>query len=170
MYNECLILKWGIQLHVCGGQDLRICINHALLSYTPSYQFCTHPYELLRTEGGLEMRLSLCLWDHNYRQRLLVLAVRILHQRACSLQKYKNLELVTYVASTEIILRSRVFITMNVEWVTETSRMEEVDSMRRHSPMKPSTIGSTSSTSPFSLDSNGGNFTFRLPFTWTTCA
>ena len=68
---------------------------------------------------------------------------------------------VTYVASIEIILKSRVLVTVNVEWGIDTSRMVGADSIRRHSPMKPIADGSTS---PFTLFLGGGNFTFRLPF------
>ena len=54
---------------------------------------------------------------------------------------------------------------VNVEWGTESSRMEEADSMRRHSPTKPIVVGSTASTSRLPKLLEGGRRTLRLPFT-----
>ena len=60
---------------------------------------------------------------------------------------YYGLICLTYVDSTEMIFMSSDLVMVNVEWGTETSIMEEADSMRRHSPTNPITDGSTSSTS-----------------------
>ena len=75
-------------------------------------------------------------------------------------------DIMNYLASTDIGWKSRVTVEVNVEWGMEISRMEEDDLMRRQSPMKPTTVGSTTSTSWSFF--NGGIFTFRLPLTWTS--
>ena len=73
--------------------------------------------------------------------------------------------------STEMIFLSRVLVQLKEVRGSTTSIAKWAESMRRHSPMKPMTDGSTNSSSPLQdvVVFDGGSFTFRLPFTWTSC-